>query len=120
MFIDHGRLGTGTSFVGVHGHRPRKVDNTWHGLRLHPAAPSAHYLSVLRPPGTKVFVAVKRIYVTGNLERIGKEITVWKRHGWGVRHVSRVITAFRLEDQIVAILPYHPHEDFRMRTLAPA
>ena len=110
------RLGTGTFSsvykaidIGYH----EKWDNTvWHGL--HPTGSSAHYQSALRPPYSKVFVAVKRIYVTSNPERIRNEISILETCR-GARHVSQLITAFRHEDQVVAVMPYHPHEDFRVR-----
>ncbi len=110
------RLGTGTFSsvykaidLGYHG----KWDNSsWHGV--HPRESSAHYQSALRPPGTKAFVAIKRIYVTSNPERIRNEISILETCR-GARHVSQLITAFRHEDQVVVIMPYHPHEDFRVR-----
>src|SRR6267154_238085 len=62
------RLGTGT-FSSVYkavdlGYHEKWDNAVWHGK--HSAASSAHYQSVPRPPGTKVFVAIKRIYVTSN------------------------------------------------------
>ncbi|KAJ7783614.1 kinase-like protein [Mycena maculata] len=117
------RLGTGTFSsvykaldVGYH----KKWDNTpWHGF--HPPSSSAHYQSVPRPPGTKVFVAIKRIYVTSNPERIRNEIAILADCR-GCRHISQLITAFRHEDQVVAIMPYHRNDDFRefYRTLPMA
>jgi cell division control protein 7 len=110
------RLGTGT-FSSVYkaidlGYHEKWDNGVWHGL--HPAASSAHYQSVPRAPGTKIFVAVKRIYVTSNPERIRNEISILETCR-GARHVSQLITAFRHEDQVVAIMPYHAHEDFRVR-----
>ncbi|KAI9508140.1 kinase-like protein [Russula earlei] len=114
------RLGTGT-FSSVYkaldlGYHEKWDNGVWHGL--HPAASSAHYQSLPRQPGTKVFVAVKRIYVTSNPERIRNEISILETCR-GARHVSQLITAFRQDDQVVAIMPYLPHEDFRLfyRTL---
>jgi cell division control protein 7 len=110
------RLGTGT-FSSVYkaidlGYHEKWDNTVWHGL--HPAASSAHYQSVPRVPCTKIFVAVKRIYVTSNPERIRNEISILETCR-SARHVSQLITAFRHEDQVVAIMPYHPHEDFRVR-----
>jgi cell division control protein 7 len=109
------RLGTGTFSsvykavdLGYHG----KWDNTpWHGS--HPPSSSAHYQSVPHPPDVKVFVAIKRIYVTSNPERIRNEIAILADTR-GCRHVSQLITAFRHEDQVVAIMPYHRNDDFRV------
>ncbi|KAJ7092563.1 kinase-like domain-containing protein [Mycena epipterygia] len=117
------RLGTGT-FSSVYkaldlGYH-EKWDNTpWHGS--HPPSSSAHYQSVPHPPDNKVFVAIKRIYVTSNPERIRNEIAILADCR-GCRHVSQLITAFRHEDQVVAIMPYHRNDDFRdfYRTLPMA
>jgi len=111
------RLGTGT-FSSVYkaidlGYHTKWDNRVWHGLQ--PAASFAFHQSAPRPPSAKVFVAVKRIYVTSNPERIRNEISILETCR-GARHVSQLITAFRHEDQVVAILPYHPHEDFRVRT----
>ena len=113
------RLGTGT-FSSVYkavdlGYHEKWDNAVWHGL--HPAGSSAHYQSVPRPPCSKVFVAVKRIYVTSNPERIRNEISILETCR-GARHVSQLITAFRCEDQVVAVMPYHAHEDFRVRAHA--
>ena len=114
------RLGTGT-FSSVYkavdlGYHEKWDNAVWHGL--HPAGSSAHYQSVPRPPYSKVFVAVKRIYVTSNPERIRNEISILETCR-GARHVSQLITAFRCEDQVVAVMPYHVHEDFRVGARAP-
>jgi len=109
------RLGTGTFSsvykaldVGYH----TKWDNTpWQGH--HPPTSSAYYQSTRRPAQSKVFVAVKRIYVTSNPERIRNEISIMEDCR-GCRHVSQLITAFRHEDQVVAIMPYHRNDDFRV------
>lgn len=110
------RLGTGTfssvyKAVDIWYHD--RWDNTeWHGY--HPPASSAHYQSALHPPDSKVFVAIKRIYVTSSPERIRNEISIMEDCR-GCRHVSQLITAFRNEDQVAAIMPYHRNEDFRVR-----
>lgn len=109
------RLGTGTFSsvykaidMGYHS----KWDNTpWHGH--HPVSSSAHYQTAPRPAGSKVYVAIKRIYVTSSPERIRNEIAIMEDCR-GCRHVSQLITAFRNEDQVVAIMPYHRNVDFRV------
>ncbi|KAF8213218.1 kinase-like protein [Mycena galopus ATCC 62051] len=115
------RLGTGT-FSSVYkaldlGYHDKWDNTPW--LGCHPPSSSAHYQSVPHPAGTKVFVAIKRIYVTSNPERIRNEIAILADCR-GCRHVSQLITAFRHEDQVVAIMPYHRNEDFRdfFRTLS--
>ncbi|KAL6307148.1 kinase-like domain-containing protein [Sparassis latifolia] len=108
------RLGTGT-FSSVYkaidlGYHNKWDNSPWHGF--HAPASSAHYQSVPHPPESKVFVAVKRIYVTSGPERIRNEISIMEDCR-GCRHVSQLITAFRERDQVVAIMPYHRNEDFR-------
>lgn len=109
------RLGTGT-FSSVYkaldlGYHDKWDNTPWHGS--HPSSSSAYYQSTPRPPGSKVFVAIKRIYVTSGPERIRNEITIMEDCR-GCRHVSQLITAFRHHDQVVAIMPYHRNEDFRV------
>ncbi|KAF7775683.1 hypothetical protein Agabi119p4_4076 [Agaricus bisporus var. burnettii] len=108
------RLGTGT-FSSVYKaldlHYHTKWDNTpWHGH--HPPSSSAHYQSALRPRDSKVFVAIKRIYVTSSPERIKNEISIMI-DCLSCRHVSQLITATRCLDQVVVIMPYQRNEDFR-------
>ena len=109
------RLGTGT-FSSVYkaidlGYHDKWYNSEWHGT--HPTTSSAHYQSVPRQAGSKVFVAIKRIYVTSGPERIKNEIMILEDCRM-CRHVSQLITAFRHEDQVVAIMPYHRNEDFRV------
>ena len=111
------RLGTGT-FSSVYkaidlGYHTKWDDPPWHGL--HPPSSSAYNQSTRLSPDTKAFVAVKRIYVTSNPERIRNEISIMQDCR-GCRHVSQLITAFRHEDQVVAIMPYHRNDDFRVCT----
>ncbi|KAF8646093.1 hypothetical protein AX16_007393 [Volvariella volvacea WC 439] len=115
------RLGTGT-FSSVYkaidiGYHDKWDNSPWQGH--HPTASSAYYLSAPKPKDTKVFVAIKRIYVTSNPERIRNEISIMEDCR-GSRHTSQLITAFRHFDQVVAIMPYHRNEDFRefFRTLS--
>jgi cell division control protein 7 len=97
------RLGTGT-FSSVYKAIDldyHKFDNSpWQGSHL--------------PSESKVFVAVKKIYATSSPERIRNEIAIMQDCR-GCRNVSQIITAFRHEDQVVAIMPYHRNMDFRVR-----
>lgn len=113
------RLGNGT-FSSVYkaidlGYHNKWDNSPWHGL--HPPSSSAYYQSLPHPRETKVFVAVKRIYVTSGPERIRDEISIMEDCR-GCRHVSQLITAFRQHDQVVAIMPYHRNQDFRVSVLA--
>lgn len=62
----------------------------------------------------KVYVAVKRIYVTSGPERVRNELAIMEDCR-GSRHTSQLIEAFRHRDQVVAIMPYCRNEDFRVR-----
>ncbi|KAH9927080.1 kinase-like protein [Epithele typhae] len=108
------RLGTGT-FSAVYkaldlGYHTRWHNREWHGR--HPPNSSAHYQSASHPRDQKVYVAVKRIYVTSGPERIRNEISIMEDCR-GSRHVSQIITAFRHQDQVVVIMPYQRNADFR-------
>lgn len=113
------RLGTGT-FSSVYkaidlAYHSKWDNTTWHGY--HPPITPSHYQSVRYHPGSKVFVAIKRIYVTSNPERIRNEISIMEDCR-GCRHTSQLITAFRHHDQVVAIMPYSRNDDLRVRKLA--
>lgn len=109
------RLGTGTFssvYKGIDLHYHTKWDNTpWHGN--HPPESSAYYQSVQKDPKSKVFVAIKRIYVTSSPERIRNEISILNDCRM-CRHVSQIITAFRHDDQVVVVMPYQRNTDFRV------
>ncbi|KAF9516771.1 hypothetical protein BS47DRAFT_1371577 [Hydnum rufescens UP504] len=64
------------------------------------------------PRPAKYYVALKRIYVTSSPSRIANEISILEDCR-GCRHVSQIITAFRCKDQVVAVMPYCKHVDFR-------
>lgn len=108
------RLGTGTfssvyKAIDLHYH---DYDNSpW--LGSHPPESSAHYQSLPKKHGAKVFVAIKRIYVTSGPDRIKNELQLMESCR-GCRHVSQLITAFRHDDQVAIVMPYHRNEDFRV------
>ncbi|KAK3368015.1 kinase-like domain-containing protein [Podospora didyma] len=58
------------------------------------------------------FVAIKKIYVTSSPNRILNELELLHDLR-GCLSVCPLITAFRETDQVVAILPYFRHADFR-------
>ncbi|KAJ2931030.1 hypothetical protein H1R20_g6060, partial [Candolleomyces eurysporus] len=107
------RLGTGT-FSSVY----KAIDLNYHTydnspwLGHHPPGSSAHYQSQERTEGRKAFVAIKRIYVTSGPERIKNELVIMES-ARGCRHVSQLVTAFRCEDQVAVVMPYHRNDDFR-------
>ncbi|KAF9288891.1 hypothetical protein BGZ68_010424 [Mortierella alpina] len=61
--------------------------------------------------GGKV-VAIKRIYVTSSPVRIQNEIAILHDLS-GHKNVVPLITAFRFKDQVIVVLPYFEHHDFR-------
>ncbi|KAF8312673.1 kinase-like protein [Clavulina sp. PMI_390] len=61
---------------------------------------------------TKSFVALKRIYVTSSPQRIANELSILEECR-NCRNVSVLLTAFRYRDQVVAVMPYIPNQDFR-------
>lgn len=66
----------------------------------------------LRQPRRSRYVAIKKIYVTSSPSRILNELELLH----DLRNcpsVCPLITAFRQADQVVAILPYFRHGDFR-------
>lgn len=60
------------------------------------------------------FVAIKKIYVTSSPMRIQNELELLHDLR-GCKAVCPLITAFRHQDQVVAILPHFRHQDFRVR-----
>lgn len=59
------------------------------------------------------FVALKKIYVTSSPSRIANELEllhILRRSP----HICPLLTAFRYQDQVVAVLPYFRHLDFRL------
>ncbi|KAI4127623.1 MAG: hypothetical protein LQ338_003118 [Usnochroma carphineum] len=66
------------------------------------------------------YVAIKKIYVTSSPSRIQNELELLHDLR-GYRSICPLITAFRHRDQVIAVLPYFRHQDFRMfyRQMAP-
>lgn len=66
------------------------------------------------PSNKPRYVALKKIYVTSSPLRIQNELELLHQLR-GSRSVCPLITAFRHQDQVVAVLPYFPHTDFRIQ-----
>ena len=60
------------------------------------------------------YVALKKIYVTSSPLRIQNELELLHQLR-GSRSVCPLITAFRHQDQVVAVLPFFLHTDFRIQ-----
>ncbi|GAA5901854.1 serine/threonine protein kinase CDC7 [Sporobolomyces salmoneus] len=63
-------------------------------------------------PTGKVYVALKRIYVTSSPVRIHNELEILHDLR-GAANVAYLIDAIRHEDQVLAVMPYNRHQDFR-------
>jgi cell division control protein 7 len=61
----------------------------------------------------KKYVALKKIYVTSSPHRILNELELLHDLR-GNKHICPLLTAFRHQDQVVAVLPYFRHLDFRL------
>lgn len=62
--------------------------------------------------GKKNKVALKRIYVTSSPQRIYNELNLlYKLRGH--HNVAPLLDVLRYEDQVIAVLPYYEHSDFR-------
>lgn len=69
--------------------------------------------SPARPRRGPRYVAIKKIYVTSSPMRIQNELELLHDLR-GCKDVCPLITAFRHDDQVVAVLPYFRHLDFRV------
>ncbi|KAK9320170.1 kinase-like domain-containing protein [Lipomyces orientalis] len=97
-------------------------DNSWdldrspEGKRRLAAAdtypPIAKRQKMSMVPRRKKFVAIKRIYVTSSPQRILNELVLLHTLS-KCDSIAPLITAFRSQDQVVAILPYYKHADYR-------
>ncbi|KAL8900107.1 MAG: hypothetical protein Q9192_001239 [Flavoplaca navasiana] len=85
--------------------------------RRREALKDSHGRQISRPPR---YVAIKKIYVTSSPSRIQNELELL-HDLQGYRSICPLITAFRHYDQVIAVLPYFRHQDFRMfyRQMAP-
>ena len=59
-----------------------------------------------------VYVALKRIYVTSSTARILNELEIMESLR-GAPFISYLVTAFRSADQVIAVMPYTRHAEFR-------
>lgn len=60
----------------------------------------------------KKYVALKRIYVTSSPQRIYNELNLLYML-CGSSRVAPLCDAIRFQDQVIAVLPWYPHEEFR-------
>ncbi|KAL8293663.1 hypothetical protein RQP46_000364 [Phenoliferia psychrophenolica] len=62
--------------------------------------------------GGNVYVALKRIYVTSSPIRIFNELDILNDLQ-GESNVAYLISAIRHEDQVIAVMPFNRHQDYR-------
>lgn len=77
-------------------------------------SPQASEARSSKPKRKPRYVALKKIYVTSSPVRIYNELDILNDLQ-GCKSVCPLITAFRHLDQVVAVLPYFPHTDFRLQ-----
>lgn len=65
-----------------------------------------------KPKNKNPIVALKQIYVTSSPNRIYNELNLLYILT-GNRHIAPLLDVLRFQDQVVAILPFYPHADFR-------
>jgi cell division control protein 7 len=84
--------------------------------RTHPSKRrklAASSQATLVPKQKKKYVALKKIYVTSSPYRILNELELLHELR-NNHHICPLLTAFRHQDQVVAVLPYFRHLDFRI------
>mgnify|MGYP003365232369 CR=1 FL=1 len=63
-------------------------------------------------PASQRCVALKKIYVTSSPQRIYNELNLLYMLN-GCSRVAPLCDAARVRDQVIAVMPYYPHEEFR-------
>ncbi|ODH27735.1 CDC7 protein kinase [Paracoccidioides brasiliensis] len=91
----------------------RKLDEQDHDRDMDPSD-KPRSKSNRRGKRRRHYVALKKIYVTSSPSRIQNELELLNNL-YGSRSVCPLITAFRHLDQVIAVLPYFPHTDFRVQ-----
>ena len=71
-----------------------------------------YFTHTLKPTQQPYFVALKRINMTSNPDRVKDELAFLKELN-STPNIIPLITALRFEDQIIAVYPYFKHDDFR-------
>ncbi|KAI1848421.1 hypothetical protein JX265_008797 [Neoarthrinium moseri] len=87
-------------------------DSQWTPPPLKPVSHSQSNSRSNPPRRQRKFVAIKKIYVTSSPSRILNELELLHDLK-DSPSVCPLITAFRQSDQVLAILPYFRHQDFR-------
>ena len=96
-------------------------DNNWDIESPHAAPWVSPPLINSKPQSQKRkprYVAIKKIYVTSSPMRIQNELELLKDLR-ACKAICPLITAARYQDQVVAVLPYYRHHDFRASMQPP-
>ncbi|PLW06558.1 hypothetical protein PCASD_16109 [Puccinia coronata f. sp. avenae] len=86
--------------------------NPNHTPRSNPLLTNNPHSIAKKKPNPNVYVALKRIYVTSSPYRIMNELKLLSELR-DAEHVAYLIQAIRHEDQVIAVMPYRKHQDFR-------
>lgn len=81
--------------------------------RILSALSKTNYALTKAEGGNPVYVALKRIYVTSSPQRIANELDILADLR-SARCTAYLISAIRHEDQVIAVMPYEKHQDFRV------
>lgn len=103
------KIGEGTFssvYKAVDLHHDRYVNDYWETADDGSASESQD------APEKKPYVAIKRIYVTSSPWRILNELKILNMLK-GCTTIAPLVTAMRHKDQVLAVLPYFSHTDFR-------
>ncbi|OZJ05872.1 hypothetical protein BZG36_00929 [Bifiguratus adelaidae] len=119
-----GKIGEGTFssvYKAVDIDYMRYDNSSWDQARYENGDNTQHEEELLDSNGLKrkfssvekeKYVAIKRIYVTSSPERIANEISILHELS-GSDSVVPLVTAVRHRDQVVVVLPYFRHDDFK-------
>lgn len=118
QLTDFGNIGTFSTVYKAEDLAYDRYDNSWDFDRdsdKWTPPPLKRYSSGDHQPSRRrkpKYVAIKKIYVTSSPTRILNELELLHDLR-DCENVCPLITAFRATDQVVAILPYFRHADFR-------
>ncbi|KAG7751845.1 hypothetical protein KL911_004423 [Ogataea haglerorum] len=105
------KIGEGTFSTVYKAYDLHRISETSIGKAAWNSPPKGHVDKSTQVSDIPI-VALKRIYVTSSPSRIYNELQLL--HGLvGCPNVAPLIDAIRYEDQVIAVLPFYKHADFR-------
>ncbi|KAH3671514.1 hypothetical protein OGAPHI_000217 [Ogataea philodendri] len=106
------KIGEGTFSTVYKAYDLQRVSETSMGHTLWSSPPAKNRVNKPTHKLDVPVVALKRIYVTSSPSRIYNELQLL--HSLvGCPNVAPLIDAIRYEDQVIAVLPFYKHADFR-------